>query len=225
VFNVVITISVISVANSCAYGSTRTIQALAVEHMAPAIFRKIDKHGRPVWCVVLQLAFGLLAFINEATQGADFFNWLLALSGLAYFFVWGSICIAHVRFRAGWRAQGHSLEEIPYKAPFGVAGSYCGIVLCLLCLIATFYVAIFPVGGSPSASGFFQQYLTALIVLALYLGWKTWTRDWRLFIRANEMDITSGIRMNIDELREAALEATTHKTWKNAPTRFVRALV
>jgi amino acid transporter len=35
VFNAVITISVISVANSCTYGSTRTMQALALSGMGP----------------------------------------------------------------------------------------------------------------------------------------------------------------------------------------------
>lgn len=143
VFNAVITISVISVANSCTFGSTRTMQALAARGMGPKFLAYVDKHGRPIWCVLLQIAFGLLAFVNEATAGADFFNWLLALSGLANFFIWGSICLSHIRFRAGWKAQGHSLDELPYKASFGVWGSYFGLALNILCLIAQFYVALF----------------------------------------------------------------------------------
>lgn len=87
VFNAVITISVLSVANSCAFGSTRTMQALALKGMAPKFLQYVDKHGRPIPCVLIQLAFGLLAFVNEATAGATFFNWLLALSGLANFFM------------------------------------------------------------------------------------------------------------------------------------------
>ena len=119
--NAVITISVISVANSCTFGSTRTIQALAAEGMAPKFLAYVDKHGRPLWCIVLQIAFGFLAFANEADEGgSEFFSWLLALSGLAYFFIWGSICFAHIRFRAGWAAHGRSVDEIPYRAPFGI---------------------------------------------------------------------------------------------------------
>jgi len=85
IFNAVITISVLSVANSCAYGSTRTMQALAQTGMAPKFMAYVDKQGRPIWCVVIQLAFGLLAFVNEKAVGSTFFNWLLALSGLANF--------------------------------------------------------------------------------------------------------------------------------------------
>lgn len=143
IFNVIITISVISVANSCTFGSTRTMQALAQRGMAPAILAKVDSRGRPIYGIILQLLFGLLAFIGESNNEGTVFNWLLALSGLSDFFVWGSICLAHIRFRAGWKAQGHTKHELPYEALFGVIGSYYGLFLNIICMIATFYVALF----------------------------------------------------------------------------------
>jgi amino acid transporter len=143
VMNAVITISVISVANSCTFGSTRTIQALAQQGMAPRFFAYVDKKGRPLPCVVLQIAFGLLAFIGEGSNSSTVFNWLLSLTALSYFFVWGSICLSHIRFRAGWKHHGHSVDELPYKAQFGVAGSYFGVFLVCICLVATFYVALY----------------------------------------------------------------------------------
>ena len=143
VFNAVITISVLSVANSCTYGSTRTMQALAARGMGPHFLTYIDSKGRPIWCVILQLIFGLLAFVNEASSGSDFFTWLLSLSGLSYFFVWGSICLSHIRFRQGWKAQGHTLDELPFQAQFGIIGSYIGLFLNCIALIATFYTALF----------------------------------------------------------------------------------
>ena len=141
VFNAVITLSVLSVANSCTYGSTRTMQALASRQMGPKFLMNIDSKGRPIWCIVIQLLFGLLAFVNEASAGSTFFSWLLALSGLSYFFVWGSICLAHIRFRRGWMIQGHTLDELPFQAQFGVIGSYVGLFLNCIALIATFYYA------------------------------------------------------------------------------------
>ena len=141
VFNAVITLSVLSVANSCTYGSTRTMQALAARQMGPRFLMNIDSKGRPIWCIVIQLLFGLLAFVNEASAGSTFFSWLLALSGLSYFFVWGSICLAHIRFRRGWMVQGHTLDELPFQAQFGVIGSYVGFFLNCIALIATFYYA------------------------------------------------------------------------------------
>lgn len=140
--NAVITISVISVANSCTFGSTRTMQAMAADGMGPKFLAYVDNKGRPVWCVAVQLAFGLLAFVQEAHVGSTVFTWLLALSGLSYFFVWGSICLCHIRFRAGWKAQGHSLDELPFRAGFGVTGSWIGFILCCLAICATFYTSI-----------------------------------------------------------------------------------
>lgn len=195
VFNAVITISVLSVANSCTYGSTRTMQALAARGMGPKFLTYIDGKGRPLWCILIQLAFGLLAFVNEATAGSTFFSWLLSLSGLSYFFVWGSICLSHIRFRRGWMVQGHTLDELPFQAQFGVIGSYIGFSLNVIALIATFYVSLFPVHSKPDATAFFQNYLAAPVVIALFIFWKVFTKNRAgFFVRAHKMDLLTGMR-------------------------------
>ena len=225
VFNIVITLAVLSVANSCAFGSTRTMQALAAQGMGPKFLAYVDKRGRPLWCVILQLVFGLLAFANEAKDsGPTFFYWLLALSGLANFFIWGSICICHIRFRKAWRYNGRTLDELPYQAAFGVWGSWAGLFIACLCLVASFYTALYPVGGSPDPTAFFQSYLAAPMMIAFYIFWKLWSRDWRLLIPIEEMDINTGMRADLQYLREEAEAARIPKTWANLPLRIVRGL-
>lgn len=222
VMNAVITISVISVANSCTFGSTRTMQALAARGMGPKFLAYIDNAGRPLWCVVIQIAFGFLAYINEAKSGGDVFTWLLSLSGLSYFFVWGSINLAHIRFRSGWKAQGHTLDELPYQAQFGIIGSYVGLFLNCIALIATFYTALLPVGSGPDAKNFFENYLAALIVVALYLFWKAFTRfRGGLYVKAQDMDLVTGMRtFDLDPLENAKPK----KTLANLPYRTIRGL-
>ncbi|KAL8868442.1 MAG: hypothetical protein Q9174_004991 [Haloplaca sp. 1 TL-2023] len=224
VFNAVITLSVLSVANSCTYGSTRTMQALAERKMGPKFLTYIDKKGRPVWCIVVQLLFGLLAFIGEAEKGSEVFTWLLSLSGLSFLFVWGSICLSHIRFRAGWKAQGHTLDELPYKASFGVVGSWCGFFLAVIALLATFYVSLFPIGSPADAENFFANYLALVVVILLYLGWKLWSRGkGGLYVPASKMDVLSGMRtFDLDPLEDAA---PRKKSLANLPTRAVRAYV
>jgi len=102
IFNAMILISVMSVANSCTFASTRTFQALAQHGMGPKLFAYVDRKGRPLVVTLLQLLFGCLAFINLAPSGGTIFNWLLSLSGLSSFFIFGSIAIAHIRFRSAW---------------------------------------------------------------------------------------------------------------------------
>lgn len=220
IFNAVITLSVISVANSCTFGSTRTMQALAERGMAPKFLAYVDGHGRPLWCIVVQFIFGLLAFIGESGQATTVFNWLLSLSGLSYFFVWGSICLTHIRFRYVWQAKGRTLDQIPYKPNFGVYGSCIGLFLNIICLIATFYSALYPTpGAKPDAQVFFQKYLALPIVLVLYLSWKAYSGNWSLYVRVEDIDITDGLREYIPEEGD-----NRPKTWANLPMRILRAL-
>jgi amino acid transporter len=100
IVNVVILISVLSIGNSCVYSGSRTLTALAEQGYTPRIFAYVDRAGRPLMSTILIIAFGLLAYVNLSASGVDVFNWPLALPGLAALFTWGSICLAHIRFRA-----------------------------------------------------------------------------------------------------------------------------
>ncbi|GKT53637.1 amino-acid permease inda1 [Colletotrichum tofieldiae] len=220
IFNAVITIAVISVANSCTFGSTRTMQAMAERGMAPRFLAYVDKHGRPIWCVLIQIAFGLLAFIGESADSSTVFAWLLALSGLSYFFVWGSICLSHIRMRMAWKVQGYTLDQIPYKVPLGIWGSAIGLFLNVLCLIATFYNALYPSpNAQPEAEAFFTAYLAAPIVIFLYILWKLISRDWRLYVPLRDIDLKTGV-----VLADPSDEPEPEKTWANLPRRMARAL-
>ncbi|TPX18345.1 uncharacterized protein E0L32_011756 [Thyridium curvatum] len=200
IFNAIILIAVMSVANSCTFGSTRTLQALAANGMAPKFMAYVDKKGRPVPVVIIQLLFGLLAFINLAKNGGDIFTWLLSLSGLAILFIYAGIALAHIRFRAAWLANGHSLSELPYQASCGVWGSWLCFLICVLALIAQFYVALYPIGGpNLDPTTFFQLYLAGPLLIFLYLVWKGYSwfavpEHRPLFIRTKDIDIYSGMR-------------------------------
>ncbi|KFY54353.1 hypothetical protein V497_07791 [Pseudogymnoascus sp. VKM F-4516 (FW-969)] len=205
IMNAVITLSVISVANSSTFGSTRTIQALALHGMAPGWFKKVDKHGRPWVAMTFALAFGFLAFIRLSADGGEVFDWLLALSGLSSFFTWGSICLAHICYRRAWKLAGRGLEELPFAAMFGVTGSWIGFLLNVLCLIASFYVALFPVGGPDlDAKGFFKSYLAGPCVIVFFVGHKIYSRTLKFGVNLHSVDVDAGRReLNLGEEMEA----------------------
>jgi len=197
IFNAVILISVLSVGNSSTYGSSRTIAALANIKQAPAIFSYIDRRGRPMISLGLALLFGLLSYVGLASSSAVIFNWLLAVSGLSSFFTWGSICLCHIRFRAGWKAQGHSMKEIPFKSAVGVIGSWIGFIFNILCLIAQFYVAVWPEGvqGTGTAEDFFSAYLSVPVIISFYVVYKIVYWDTCKFVTADKMDLDTGRRI------------------------------
>jgi amino acid transporter len=134
--NVVILVSVISIGVSGVYGGSRTLTALGEQGYAPKFFTYIDRSGRPLWSVTAILIFGALAYVNLDASGPTVFEWLQALSGLAALFTWGSICLAHIRFRKAWAYHGHTEDEIPFKAIFGVYGSWLGLFIIFLVLMA-----------------------------------------------------------------------------------------
>ena len=76
--------------------------------------------------------------------------------------------------------------------------------------------------SAPDAEVFFMSYLAAPIVLALYVGWKVWTRDWRLYIPAHEIDLMTGVRMNIPGDDDDEKEVV--RTWGNLPKRIFHGL-
>jgi len=192
--NATITISVLSIGMSCVYAGSRTLMALAEQGYAPRFFAKVDKAGRPLWSVVFILAFFPIAYANVADVGTQIFDWLLALSGLSTIVTWLSINVAHLRFRAAWKAQGHSLDELPFRAIGGIFGTWLAIIILVLVLIAQFYVAISPIGGTLSggdaAENFFLAYLAIPVMLLFYIigvAWKK-TRPYK----AHEIDLVTG---------------------------------
>ncbi|KAK4179268.1 amino acid permease/ SLC12A domain-containing protein [Triangularia setosa] len=193
--NGVITIAVISVANSSTFGFTRTVQAMAQVGMAPKYLARIDKQGRPMRCTVVLILFALLAYIGLAPNdaGMKLFDWLLAVTGVTYFFIWGSICLAHIRFRKAMKVQGLSLDLIPYKPSSGVWGSWVALIFNGLCLVAAFYVCTKPPKpdstSAETAESFFQGYLAAPVMLLLWLVWKVRTGNWRLQTPLQEIDL------------------------------------
>ncbi|RDW81326.1 putative Amino-acid permease inda1 [Aspergillus mulundensis] len=196
--NVIILVSVLSIGVSGVYGSSRTLTALAEQGYAPKFFTYIDRSGRPLWSVLVTILFGVLGYVNVSSSGEEVFAWLQALSGLAALFTWGSICLAHIRFRRAWAYNGRSLDEIPFKAAFGVWGSWLGLFLVFIVLIAQFFTAVAPAGGGPDggtyndAEGFFKSYLALPVVLFFWACGYAWKREG--WLRTSQIDIDSGRR-------------------------------
>jgi len=138
---------------------------------------------------------------------------MLALSGLSTIFTWGSICVAHIRFRKAWALKGFRTDQLVFKAQLGVAGSYLGFICSILVLAAQFWTSAWPVGyeNENQAERFFLGCLAAPVVLIFYVSWKVWNKT--SIVRASDMDITTG-RRNLDA---EELRATAKAEYKSLP--------
>ncbi|ORY53394.1 APC amino acid permease [Leucosporidium creatinivorum] len=207
IMNAAICVSVMSIGMASVYAGSRVLTALAETGFAPKCFAMVDKAGRPLWSVVFNLAWGAIAYVSLASSGGTVFDWLLALSGLSTLFTWASICLCHIRFRAAWKFQGHSVEELPFKAIGGVYASWAGFVLIALVLVAQFYVAIWPIGGMDSegsavAYDFFLIWLGAPICLAMWIYAVIRFRRFS-WLRLDEIDLDTGRKswLTVEEMR------------------------
>ncbi|KXJ92444.1 amino acid permease [Microdochium bolleyi] len=215
VMNGVILIAVLSVGNSAVFGSSRTLAALADQGQAPSWLSYIDRQGRPLYAILLASSVGLLAFIADTSQQAIVLDWLLAISGLSSIFTWGSICLAHIRFRRAWHAQGHSLRELAFTSQCGVAGSYLGLAFNVLVLAAQFWVGAWPVGYQDRtplalAQNFFLQFMAVPIVIIFFVVHRFWAKT--KVIRMRDTDVDTGRRdFNLPIL--LAQEAEERQGW------------
>lgn len=180
---------------SCIYGGSRPLVALAEMGYGPKFLTYVDKSGRPLWAVAAIVAWGPIAYLNLIPDaGTQVFNWLIALSGLSTLFTWLAICVTHIRFRSAWKVQGHSVDELPYRAFGGVFGSYFSAVLIVLVLIAQFYAAVWPIGEAPkgreAAETFFMTWLSLPVLLAMYAG--SWLYKRSTPKPASEIDLDTG---------------------------------
>ncbi|KMU82289.1 histidine permease [Coccidioides immitis H538.4] len=225
VMNAVILISVLSVGNAAIYGSSRTLTALAEQHQAPALLAYIDRKGRPLMSILVASCFGLLGFLAATPKQQEAFTWMLAISGLSSVFTWASICLAHIRFRRGWKIQGHSLDELPFRAQGGVITSWIGFIINCIVLVAQFWTGFAPIGygelsHSERVKTWFSTYLAAPIVLTFYITYKLWYRT--SIVHAKDMDLTTGRRdLNLQHLiAEEKAERESWPKWKRVYKAF-----
>ncbi|RGP64286.1 amino-acid permease inda1 [Fusarium sporotrichioides] len=220
--NLVICVSVVSIGVSCVYGGSRTLTALAEQDYAPKCFTYIDRSGRPLISVIFNLAWGALAYIVLGSSGGLVFDWLLAVSALAALFTWGSICACHIRYRAAWKRQGRTLDQIPFRAAGGVYGSWLGLTLCFLILGCQLYVAVCPPfkEGYGTAEDFFMACLAIPVVLVFWIIGYVWKRPQWLTI--DKIDLDTGLREHDwDEINAYRAKVASWPAWRRALNKFM----
>jgi amino acid transporter len=111
------------------------------------------------------------------------------------------------------------------------------LIINVLCLIAQFYVALYPVGGpNLDAKTFFELYLAGPFLIVLYLIWKVYSwfarpADRPLFVRTKDIDIYTGMResqrtisgVGVSEEQRRASIAEMQDGKKKGPKDYIMA--
>jgi len=185
IMNAVILTSVLSCGNSGMYASTRMLYSLAVEGKAPKIFRRVNKRGVPVPALIITAVIGMAAFLGSMVGEGTVYLWLVNGSGVAGFIAWLGIAISHYRFRKAFVAQGHSLNELKYKAKLFPLGPILAMTLCIIIVVGQFFVY-----DDFSFMGFMVAYVGAIGFLLLWFGYKLIKKT--RVVKLEEADFSQG---------------------------------
>jgi amino acid transporter len=195
-FNAMIVTALISMANAAVFASSRALQALCSKGMGP---RKVSelKRGIPVYALAVAFALALLAFVTAAPGGEEIFDWLLSLSAMSNYMTWAAICYSHIRMRKAMKLQGWDQGQIIWRSPFGVWGSYVGIVVCACGLAAQVTMAGWPLDGyeAKSVTRDVIGIPFMLVIFGGYAVYQKWRKgEKRLMVPLAEIDLVTGFR-------------------------------
>ncbi|KAF2101866.1 amino acid permease-like protein [Rhizodiscina lignyota] len=217
--NAFIFITCLSAINSSIYIGSRTVLFMAQEGKAPAFLGATNGRGVPVYAIVFTNLFGALSMMNNSTGAAKAYSYIVNLSGVSTFLVWGAISFIHIRFRRAWSAQGRSPSDLPFKSFAYPWNAYFGLFANVFLALVQGWTTLSPF----DAGTFVDAYILLPLFSLIYLGYKFVfkTRFWR----AHEIDLDAGRRKDLEA--EQLFVASEHadmernrdtwwrRTWRN----------
>jgi len=194
--NAFIFITCLSAINSSIYIASRTLLFMAQDRKAPKFLGWTNRRGVPVPAIVFTNLCGALSMMNVSTGAGQAYSYIINLSGVSTFLVWGAISFTHIRFRQAWKVQNLDLGTLPFKSLWYPGLAYFG-------LGANIFLALVQGWGtlSPFVAGdFVDAYILLPLFPIIYFGYKFAfkTRYWRL----EEIDLLSGRRRDLEEAKE-----------------------
>ncbi|KAI1498120.1 amino acid permease [Biscogniauxia marginata] len=215
--NVVMITAQFSSVNSAIYVASRSLVALAVNGRAPKFFAKTTANGVPVNAIVFSNTLGLIALLNIASSPGQVFTYLIDISGAATFIAWAFVGITHLRLRKAWVIQGHSLDDLPYKALLYPYGTWFVVFINLFLVFISGY-SVF-VGGF-HAVDFVFAYIVIAIFTFLYLFWKLFKGT--KIIPLMEIDLVMGRRDHLLQGSVQDSEDIDAKENKTSPPWYIK---
>ncbi|KKF94822.1 General amino acid permease AGP3 [Ceratocystis platani] len=214
--NAFIFVTCLSAVNSSIFIASRTLLFMAHEGKAPRVLRYTTSRGVPIPAIVLANACGSISMMNISTGAAKAYSYIVNLSGVSTFLVWGSIAFIHIRFRQAWAVQGHSPDELPFRAMWYPYNAYFGLCANIFLAFVQGWATLSPFKAGDFVDAYILLPLFPLIfVLSKYF---MKTHFWRL----DEIDLASGQRRDLEETMEVEPGQTAPKKtiWERLWTSF-----
>lgn len=168
---------------------------MAQSGKAPRILGWTNSRGVPVWATLITNAVGSIAMMNVSTGAAKAYGYIVNLSGVSAFLVWGSISFIHIRFRRAWSVQQRSLDELPYRAMWYPYTAWTGLLACIFLAIVQGWTTLSPF----NAGNFVDAYILLPLFGIIYVVCKIYWRSTDKIKHSWEIDLDSGRRSDRDK--------------------------
>lgn len=201
--NAFILLTCLSAINSSIFIGSRTILYMAQSGKAPRILGWVSKRGVPIPAILLTNAVGSISMMNVSTGAAKAYTYIVNLSGVSTFLVWGSISFIHIRFRRAWAVQDRSVSEMPFKSMGWPFNAWFGVSANIFLALISGWTTLAPF----NAANFVVAYILFPLFGIIYILGKLYWRGQDKFKRSHEIDLHSGRRADLDKVLEAAQEA------------------
>ncbi|GME69508.1 unnamed protein product [[Candida] boidinii] len=212
-FLLVICLSAIS---SSIYIGSRSIANLSNSGMLPKILAKTNKQGVPYYACVLMNLTGFISLMNISTGASNAFNYIVNISGVSTFIVWGGISFIHIRFRNGWVKAGRSVDDLPYKSPLFPYIPYYSVFMNTFLAFVQGWSYLKPF----DASNFVDAYIMIPIFFIIFYGAKFYYKT--QWVKYEEMDFDTGRRLDLEEM--ARLERIKEENENEEGNKFILTL-
>ncbi|KAB8801904.1 hypothetical protein FH972_026725 [Carpinus fangiana] len=190
--NTFIFITCLSAVNSSIYIGSRTVLFMAQDGKAPRFLGKTNTRGVPVYAIIFTNLFGALAMMNVSTGAGAAYNYIVNLSGVSTFLVWGSISFIHIRFRGAWARQGRTPEELPFRSFLYPYNAYFGLAANIFLALVQGWTTLSPFNAGNFVDAYILLPLFPIIFVTYKLIFKT--KFWRL----EDIDLDEGRRADLD---------------------------
>jgi amino acid transporter len=194
--NAFIFITCLSAINSSIYIGSRTVLYMAQSGKAPKILGWVSSKRRvPIPAIFLTNAVGAISMMNVSTGAARAYGYIVNLSGVSTFLVWGSISFIHIRFRRSWHSRGRTREELPYKSMGYPFIAWFGLSACIFLALVQGWTTLSPFNAGNFVDAYILLPLFGVIYVVCKLIW--WKTD--KFKRSFDIDLDSGRRIDLDQ--------------------------
>ncbi|PNH37592.1 hypothetical protein VD0004_g9201 [Verticillium dahliae] len=198
--NAFICVTCLSACNASIYIGSRTLLYMGQDGKAPKILGWTNKRGVPIPAILFTNLCGALSMMNNSTGAGKAYGYIVNLSGVSTFLVWGSISFVHIRFRQAWKAQNLNEADLPFKSLLYPYNAYFGLGANMFLALVQGWTNLSPF----DAGGFVDAYILLPLFAIIYFGYKWWNKTtyWRL----EDIDLMSGRRRDLEPTREREAE-------------------